>query len=469
MRRVVLAVAAVTAALIALLVPVAASADTKVMPGNFTGYALDACDAPSQRAMDRWRSRSKYWGIGIYIAGMNRACDAQPNLTPSWVAEQSRKGWRLLPLVVGRQASCSPKGYYVGRRISPDPRENYARARAQGRSAAKSGVEAARDLGIRRGTVIWYDLEHFDSSKRRCRLSALAFTSGWTKQLHASSYRSGFYSSGSSGITMIDRARRNHPQRYTYPDYLWIAEWNGRDTVRSDYVGERRWWPHRRVHQYRGPHDETHGGVRINIDSNFLSTGRGTVAGRPAPSCGVRTSFRDYPRIERGDRGAHVKAAQCLLRQRDAYRGRPHGRFDRATKRAVTELQRRHDRLPANGVLGSRTWTSLLAAGPQPLVKFGSGGDGVRRLQRSLNAAIDARLEVDGVFAEPELRAVNHYQRQSGRARTGVVTAAMWRELSSGTVAARLPTMTRAEMAELFARIQQETVVPFSSGVDLPG
>src|SRR5687768_7637277 len=110
------AVAAVTAvlacALVTALAPVAATADAKVMPGSFAGYALDACDAPSQRTMDRWRTGSKYWGIGIYIAGMNRGCDAQPNLTPSWVAEQSRKGWHLLPLVVGRQASCSPKGHY---------------------------------------------------------------------------------------------------------------------------------------------------------------------------------------------------------------------------------------------------------------------------------------------------------------------------------------------------------------------
>ena len=468
MRTVLVTVTAVTAALIALLVPVPASADTEVTPGNFTGSAFDACDAPSQGSMDRWRSRSKYWGIGIYIAGMNRACDAQPNLTPSWVAEQSHKGWRLLPLVVGRQASCSPQGYYVGKRISADPRNGYAEARAQGRSAAESGAAAAEDLGIPRGSVIWYDLEHFDSSRKRCRLSALAFTSAWTNGLHAASYRSGFYSSGSSGITMLEQARRNDPQRYTYPDYLWIAEWNGRDDVTSAYISKAGWWPHRRVHQYRGPHDEKHGGVRVNIDSNFMSTGEGTVAGRPAPSCGVRISFPSYPRIDRGDQGDHVKAAQCLLRQRDVYSGEPHGRFDQATKRAVTEFQSRQEGLPANGVVGSRTWTALLSAGLQPLVKFGSGGDAVRRLQRSLNAAIDARLEVDGVFAKPELRAVNHYQGRTGQPRTGVVTDATWGRLSSGTVAARLPTMTRADLAELFARIHEEAVVPFSSGVDQP-
>jgi hypothetical protein len=420
----------------------APAAATRVMPGDFTGYAFDTCDAPSQRAMDRWRTASRYWGVGIYIAGMNRACDAQPHLTRSWVAEQSRKGWQLLPLVVGRQASCSPKGYYVGKRISPEPRNGYAEARAQGRAAAESGVEAARRLDIARRSVLWYDLEHFDITRKRCRLSALAFTSAWSNRLHDLGYRSGFYSSASSGITMLDRARRRTPQRYTFPDYLWIAEWNGRATVRSAYIGEQRWWPHRRVHQFRGPHDERHGGVRLNIDSNFLSTGRGTVAGKAAPSCGVRISFRSYPRLERGDRGRRVRAAQCLLRQRGFYEGAVDGRFDRGVKRAVTRFQRAHDALPTDGDLGARTWTALLASGPRPLVKFGSGGDAVRRLQRALNAAIDARLEVDGVFAKAELRAVLHYQRETGRNRTGVVTDATWRQLASGRVAGRLPTMT---------------------------
>ena len=470
MRTVRLFTALFVAMLVALtgaLAPLPAVADSKVMPGSFTGYAFDTCDAPSQRAMDRWRTHSKYWGVGIYIAGLNRACDEQPNLTPGWVSQQSRKGWHLLPLVVGRQASCSPKGYYVGKRISASSRNDYAEARSQGRSAAESGVDAARDLGIRRGSAIWYDLEHFDITRKRCRLSALAFTSAWTQRLHALGFRSGFYSSASSGIEMMDDAKRRSPRRYTFPDFLWIAEWNGRDTVRSEYIGEQRWWPHRRVHQYRGDHDERHGGVRLNIDSNYMSTGRGTVAGRPDPSCGVRISFRDYPRLERGDRGGRVSAAQCLLRQQGAYDGKVDGRFDRATKRAVARFQRRNDLAP-KGEVGSRTWTALLSAGPRVLVKFGSGGDAVRRLQRSLNAAIEADLDVDGVFSRAELRAVKHYQRETRRPRTGVVTDGTWNQLLGGRTAGRLPAITRAEMESFFEELERSTTVPFSSGVDQP-
>ena len=463
------ALAALVAALGLTVLPVVgdapAVADTKVMPGSFTGYAFDACDAPSQRTMDRWRTHSKYWGVGIYIAGMNRACDTQPNLTPAWVTEQSGKGWHLLPLVVGRQASCAPKGFYKHKRISADDRHGYARARGQGRSAAESGVAAAKELGIVRGTTLWYDLEHFDTGKKKCRLSALAFTSGWSKRLHELGYGAGFYSSASSGISALEQARHRTPKRYTFPDYLWIAEWNGRDSVQSGYIGQRYWWPDRRVHQYQGDHHEGHGGAKLAVDSNFMSTGRGTVAGSPAPSCGVRISFPSYPRVSRGDRGDRVKAAQCLLRQQGLYDGKADGRFDRPTERAVTRFQHREG-LPSNGVVAARTWTSLLSQGARPLVKFGSGGDAVRRLQRALNAAIKARLDVTGVFGKPEMRAVAHYQRGTGRSATGVVTGSTWRKLGSGRTAGRLPAMTRAQMLDLFDRVRTSAVVPFSSGVD---
>jgi hypothetical protein len=55
-----------------LLVAAPSQADTRVMPGSFTGYAFDTCWTPTQSQMDVWRERSPYSGIGIYIAGVNR-------------------------------------------------------------------------------------------------------------------------------------------------------------------------------------------------------------------------------------------------------------------------------------------------------------------------------------------------------------------------------------------------------------
>jgi peptidoglycan hydrolase-like protein with peptidoglycan-binding domain len=459
------ALAAVLATVVlagALVAP--AAADTKAMPGNFTGYAFDTCDAPSQGAMNDWRRGSKYWGVGIYIAGLNRACETQPNLTRRWVSAQARKGWRLLPLVVGRQAACAPDGLYEGRRISKNPAGDYRRARRQGQAAARSGAGAAQRLGIGRDSVLWFDLEHFDTGKRRCRLSALAFTSSWTKRLHRLGYRSGFYSSASSGISLLDDVRRHNPRGFALPDYLWVAEWNGRDTVRSSYISEQGWWPNRRVHQYRGPHDERHGGSTINIDSNFLRTGRGTVARGPSRQCGVRVNFAAYRRLERGDRDPRVRAAECFLRREGHFHGSLDGRFGRATQRAVRRFQEEQAGVPASGVLTRATWTSLLSAGRGGLVKYGSGGRAVRRLQRALNAATDARLRVDGVFSRGEMRAVKGFQRQTGRADTGVVTSGTWKKLRRGRTVGRIITPQDLGLDGLLDRIGA-TRIPFSSGV----
>jgi hypothetical protein len=410
-----------------------AEAGERPTPGSFTGYAFDACDTPAQAKMNAWLTHSKYWGVGVYVAGMNRACSTQRHLTPSWVSNQAGNGWRILPIVVGRQASCAPKGYYRGKRISAAPGRDYAAARHQGRSAADSGASALRRLGIHRHSVLWFDLENFDTGRKKCRRSAAAFIAGWTNRLHALHYRSGLYSSASSGITVSDAGRR--ARHKGVPDYLWIAEWNGHDDVRSSYISRAGWWPDRRVHQYRGAHGERHGGVRLNIDSNFLSTGHGTVAGRPVQPCGVRVGFSSYRRVERGDHGPQVRAAQCLLRRQGDYHGTLTGHLGRHTARAVRSFQRAHRALPRSGRVNRRTWTALLSAGDRPLLKFGSGGNPVRRLQRALNAGAGASLEIDGVFGRREMRAVAHLQRRNGRDGTGVVTGRTWKLLQHGRTA----------------------------------
>jgi peptidoglycan hydrolase-like protein with peptidoglycan-binding domain len=175
----------------------------------------------------------------------------------------------------------------------------------------------------------------------------------------------------------------------------------------------------------------------------------------------VRVDFASYRRLDRGDRGARVAAAQCLLRTERHYRGRLHGQFDKATKRAVRSFQRGQPGVPTSGVVTAGTWTSLLSQGRDPLLKYGSGGKSVRRLQRALNAATDAELRIDGVFAAPEVRAVKGFQRQSGRKTTGVVTASTWRQLRHGRTVGRLASPVEVGVSEL---LEQLTGIPFSSG-----
>jgi len=80
-----------------------------VTPGDFTGYGFDQCHAPDQRSMNKWLTYSPFLAVGIYISGNSRACRDQPNLTPEWISTQLAKGWRLLPITLGPQASCQPR------------------------------------------------------------------------------------------------------------------------------------------------------------------------------------------------------------------------------------------------------------------------------------------------------------------------------------------------------------------------
>src|SRR6185503_18883346 len=88
-----------------LFVPASVNAaSSSIRAGVFTGYAFDACKAPSSATLQAWQA-SPYRAVGIYIGGTNRAC-AQPNLTSQWVSDTTASGWSLLPLYVGLQAPC---------------------------------------------------------------------------------------------------------------------------------------------------------------------------------------------------------------------------------------------------------------------------------------------------------------------------------------------------------------------------
>jgi peptidoglycan hydrolase-like protein with peptidoglycan-binding domain len=432
--------AVLTSVMLGLSLAVAGSALTpaqaanRVTPGNFTGYGFDQCLAPNQRAMDAWLRSSPFWAVGIYISGASRACRSQPNLTPTWISTQLRNGWRLLPITLGPQAWCTTRDRYLQQvRINPKPANRYAKARRQGRAEARKTVAAAQRLGISKGSTLWYDLEAFDIRPRDCRESALSFLQAWTKQLRGLGYVSGVYSSAASGIRMLDDARVNRPGRYVMPDQIWIADWNGRADVHSSYIRSTGWMPHARVHQYRGGHNETHGGVTINIDSNWLDLGKGTTARPAVKHCGgVRVDFRDYPRRTMGSEGDLVEAAQCLLRRGGWYDGEVSGVFDKRTRDAVRVFTGAAG-LRVGGAMSRPAWTALVVRGSgYPILKRGSGSRAVRRLQRALNATDAAGLATTGVFDRRTTIAVKRYQRDHGMRRTGVVTDGLWTKLRRG-------------------------------------
>jgi hypothetical protein len=207
--------------------------------------------------MRAWRRT--FSATAVYIGGVEAGC-ASPNLTAGWVRAMTGMGWSLIPTYVGRQASCS--SFTV--RIRP------ARAAAQGRAAALDAIHQAAALGMGRGTPIYYDMEAYHGHGR-CRGATLAFLDTWTRTLHAHGYRSGVYSSASSGAENLGWAHTVHGHRIAKPDSMWFGLWDNERNVRGlPYLLQGWWRGPRRIKQYEGPHHRTVGGYTLDIDSDWV-------------------------------------------------------------------------------------------------------------------------------------------------------------------------------------------------------
>jgi hypothetical protein len=418
-----------------------ARATNVVTPGDFTGYGFDQCLTPDQRSMNRWLQSSPFLAVGIYISGDSRACREQPNLTPGWVSTQLAKGWRLLPITLGPQASCQPRfpRYGNDETIVPKPgaKGRYGAARRQGKAEATSAVTAAGDLGIVAGSTLWYDLEGFDLRNQHCRESALAFLSAWTTQLHRLDYVSGVYSSAGSGITMLDDARVERPDEVVLPDQIWVARWDGKANTDTSYLRADGWRPHARVKQYQGGHDETWGGVRINIDRNYLDVGRGMVAQRESHCGGVLVNFNSYeplrpPTADYVPPTGRVKALQCLLTEQGVYGGALNGNWTKRTVAALEAWQASRG-MQQRELWSRKNWMTLLSAGDRPVLKIGSTGTAVRRVQRALNAAdLASPVAVTGLFTSATAAGLRSWQQRVGVEVSGVAGNQTWKALSAG-------------------------------------
>ncbi len=204
--------------------------------------------------MRAWRRA--YAAVGVYIGGVNRACDAG-NLSRRWVRRVKAMGWWLIPTYVGLQPPCD-RDYA---RIKP------RRASAEGRAAADDAVTQARSLGLRRHAPIYADMEAYNNTKRRCRRAVLAFLDSWTRRLRARGYVPGVYSSAASGVEDLGNATSVGGHPLARPKSIWFALWDGRRNVKGAPYLARTWWPgERRIKQFRGARWQKHGGFRLNID-----------------------------------------------------------------------------------------------------------------------------------------------------------------------------------------------------------
>jgi hypothetical protein len=442
---------------------VPAYAANPVTPGNFTGLGFDQCEAPSQSAMSTWIKKSPFRAAGIYISGASRACQRQSNLSATWVRSQLAAGWHLMPITLGPQASCSHRypryGKNIDPTINPSTANTYSAARVQGALEARRAVSAARNLGIVPGSTIFYDLEAFTSgSATACTQSALWFVSSWTTELHRYRYASGYYSSAASGIKMLDDARVRPGNRIVMPDQLWIADWDQKANTTSAYVRSDGWQPYSRAKQYQGGHNETWGGVRINIDRNYLnlrtpklpdvSTPAPAPAPAPAPGplvptytgsnlsdpkCTPATISRPaYVTINPRMSTVLVVSLQCLLKQQRVYPYQVTGQWNPRTTAGLNLFQTRAGN-SARNYASPADWVTLLVAGNnQSLLKRGVRGADVVRVQRALNAAGTPRLKVTGRYNRATAKAVGAYQRSVGVSATKIVGWHTWNALRMG-------------------------------------
>ncbi|MRJ75296.1 DUF1906 domain-containing protein [Aeromicrobium sp. SMF47] len=413
-----------------LLSTPASAASPPPAPGDFTGHGFDACVAPSQSVMDTWNLRSPFSAVGIYVSGNSRYCGDkyQPNLKASWVTKNAANGWRFMPIHVGRQAPCfknNPQSRVQKKRMSV----NVVKARGQAQAEAKETIAALKKYGFAKGTHSYLDIEWY-ARTAACDRIVLEFADAWTEYLHAKGYKSGVYSSGSAAIAAIDQARASKRKGFTLPDQMWLAWVNKKaDTKGGPYLSDAG-WKQQRIHQYHNDIDVTYGGKKLTIDKNYLDVGRGSVAVKQSLPCKKRMTFNAYPTLKVGSKGAEVAALECLLKSQRLLKS-VDTTFGTGTAKALDKYRATRG-WGATGRTTRATWTALLAHGTNPRVlKYGSVGQSVWRLQRSLIAA-GVRPRMTGVYDNNTVKAVQAYRKARKLSSYTTTESTVWAQLQRG-------------------------------------
>jgi len=138
-------------------------------------------------------------------------------------------------------------------------------------------------LGLGAGSVIYYDIENYTPSAT-CNGNPTgsyvnSFLSGWVSEVHKNGYIAGVYGNptpasdwyaGTTGYGSVSPS----------PDDVWIAKQDNRATIWGLILTDAAWPQNQRIHKYGGPHDETWGGAKLNIDTDIedapVTGGNGT-------------------------------------------------------------------------------------------------------------------------------------------------------------------------------------------------
>jgi len=161
------------------------------------------------------------------------------------------------------------------------------------------------------------------------------------------------------------------------------------------------------------------------------------------------TSTQDYnagyPVLMLGSTGSDVSDLQARLLELGYYEGAIDGRYASGTQAAVQEFQSRNG-LTADGVAGRQTQDLLYSGGAQPkyvsatdtssgylLLKQGTSGLDVRKLQGRLAELGYYAGGVDGIYGETTADAVKAFQRNNGLSGDGQAGSQTQSKLYSAT------------------------------------
>lgn len=165
----------------------------------------------------------------------------------------------------------------------------------------------------------------------------------------------------------------------------------------------------------------------IKLWSKSTSSGGGSYYAPVVP---------DMPMVYWGCTGDAVKTLQEKLNAKGFNSGNVDGIFGAKTYAAVTAFQKANS-LGVDGIVGKLTWAKLYDATPvnvtpvttQPMLRTGSRGDAVRKLQELLNAKGYTCGSVDGIFGSKTYAAVLAFQKANGLAADGIVGSLTWGKL----------------------------------------
>ncbi len=243
-----------------------------------TNYGFDKCVAPTTAQMQTWWNNSSYRDVNIYYGGSVRACPSQPDFA-TWLPTVFAQGWRAIPTWVGRQSECWA---YANPPYNTFP-SDAAGARAQGLAEADAAVSAASAIGLGTGTPLYYNLENYNETNTACSTGARAFINAWVERVKSYGYIAGVYGNAYDAQHDWIPGIIANP-----PDALWAASWycnagttscNWTPTVFGiPGLSDSYWTNNQRIRQYWGDHNETFGGVTLNIDSDYAN-GPVAVAG----------------------------------------------------------------------------------------------------------------------------------------------------------------------------------------------